>query len=161
MARQDMRSDLLDAAARAGVQERLRVVGPHRYKDILIKTLNRFTTLGSRGLAVNWWWEDLKGPTAARQPDRGLQALREVLPADARIWLIVEDAPTDVPRKKNGRHWVIETDVYAALRTLAELHHAEYYLVDRAFEWMVCENHHGVVIVSGAEAVEWLSQIPG
>lgn len=118
--------------------------------------LDRFTTLGANGIETGWWWEHLKGPTTSRTVGDALAVLDGTLPPDASVWLLVEDYPADGSQKRIGRHWVLEADVRSALRVLTDVHYVEYYLVDRKCEWLVCENHHGVLVAAGVLAVNWI-----
>ena len=154
-----MRTDLIHAATQAGVTARFHLRGPHRHESIFCQILESFTVLGPRGIPRTWWWEHLKGASVSVNVEDGVATLQQLLPADLPVWLVVEDFPSTGNQKSKGYHWLIETDADAAMRVLKELPYIEYYLVDRKFAWLLCEDHHGVLHGSGAMAIGWLQQI--
>jgi hypothetical protein len=97
----------------------------------------------------SWWWEHFPKSESAHLPNgAALQRLLEVVPdPDERVWFIAEDfvAP---------QYSVWEATVRDIQATLLECYGFEYYLVQKDFRWLVCENHHEMLIGVGDEVEE-------
>ncbi len=92
-----------------------------------------------------WWWEAFRMPTTARQftDGRGFERLTEIVPDPGQtVWLVVEEAST-------RGFGVFEATVEASQSVVGECAAFEYYLISKDFGWLVCENHHDVMIASG------------
>jgi hypothetical protein len=66
-------------------------------------------------------------------------------PAD-RYWFVAKSA---TPAKKESEFWLYEATGRAILQNLSEAHFHEYYIVEKKMSWLLCENHHGVIIACG------------
>lgn len=154
--RTDARETIAAAAEQAGLGDRIQLVGPHRYLSVLIAILEARTKRGRRGLEDSWWWESLRDPVSVRVSDTNA-TLRRILPCDESVWLLIENfgAP-----KKRGHHWLYRAIARDALNLILELPYCEYYLVSPRYDWLVCENHHGLLIASGAPIAERLADTP-
>jgi hypothetical protein len=88
------------------------------------------------------WWLSLKNkPSVYHYPKGdGFQHLREHAPADAeQCWLILETEEDTKP--------VAEIDILLAPAILGEMPNIEYYLVDKAFRWLIIENDHNELLL--------------
>ncbi|MCA9182699.1 MAG: hypothetical protein KDA51_14650 [Planctomycetales bacterium] len=92
------------------------------------------------------WWESFCVPTLTRCfPDgSGFRRLEEISPDHHEpIWFIVEEC-------SSAGLAAFETTVRSASMIIGECHAFEYYLVAQDYSWLICENHHDVVIAMGA-----------
>jgi hypothetical protein len=148
---EDMRTTLANAARDAGCSDaEFSLVSPHEYRDVFRQILAQFCNRGLELLNATWVWEHLVGPRQAIQTDRPLQYLATLLPPHERVWFIAEDWPGT---KKDGNYWLYDTTVDTALRVLGQAHAFEYYIIKRNLSWLVCENHHDIVMGVGDEVV--------
>lgn len=96
------------------------------------------------GNQSRWWWESLRESQSAVIDDGlGYQRIPLLVPeAGERCWFIVEgDAFNSYP--------VYDASPEDIKRILGECFFFEYYIVPKDLSWLVCENHHGVMIGCG------------
>lgn len=98
-----------------------------------------------------WWWECFPASTAVHfAAGDGWRHLTEIVPdADERVWFIVEDSGPP-------GYSVWEADVRDVQAVIGECYGFEYYLIQRQFRWLVCENHSDVLIAVGKEVEDRL-----
>jgi hypothetical protein len=150
--KEDMRSTLANAARDAGCSDAdFALVSLHEHQRVFGQILARFCESGLELLDATWLWQHLVGPQEAIQTERALQYLAALLQPHERVWFIAEDWPRT---KKHGNYWLYDATADASLRVLGEAHAFEYYIVKRDLSWLICENHHGVVIGVGDELVK-------
>jgi len=122
------------------------LVAPHRHREITLRIVEHFTTLGKEGLHAQWWWESLRNQVWSAHPEDGLSVVTGILTPADRYWFVAESW---APAKKESEFWLYEATGAAILRILSEAHFHEYYIVEKKMWWLLCENHHGVVIGCG------------
>jgi hypothetical protein len=132
---------------------RFRLLSPHEYEPVLRVVTEQFLNVGTRGLDYHRWWENFKGNTASFQTHGAYKLLPELLPPDQALWFIAQDSS-----KKNACFWVYEADAEAIVQVLAESPHFEYYVVSKKRDWLLCENHHEVLIAVGEPMIEALNR---
>jgi len=98
-----------------------------------------------------WWWEHFPVSTGVHfEAGDGWRQLSRLVPnPDERVWLIAEDE--GLP---GYSVWTARVRDIAAV--LGECPAFEYYLVQPEFRWLLCENHHNVLIAVGEEVEERL-----
>jgi hypothetical protein len=149
--------DLLTEAARSlGLEAQLKLIEPHRYQDILERIISDRTTLGKKGTSTLWLWGSLREPVAYLQPTDPVALLECLVPARASVWFVAEA----VSPKKFGNFWLYESTIEPICAVLRALPHFEYYVVGKNCEWLLCENHHGMLIASGEPMASKLAQVP-
>ena len=62
------------------------------------------------------------------------------------VWFVIED---DSVEKEQDHYWLYEGKIQAIISVLQELPGTEYYVVSKKLEWILCENHHNLLIGSG------------
>lgn len=131
-----------------------------QYRPILDRILNDFTVYGTRGRDRMWLWEGFKGESHAVQlPDPvGYRWLSRLVPADERVWFIVEDWGG---QKRDGHYWLFEGSVAAVTAVLEEVFSFEYYVVAKDYGWLLCHTHHNVLIAVGQPMVNQLQHLEG
>jgi hypothetical protein len=133
--------------------KRFRLLGPHEYESVLKAVTEQFLNVGTKGIDFQWWWENFKGNTASFQASNAYKLLPQLLPHNQTLWFIVEDGS-----KKNGCFWVYEADADAIAQVLAASHRFEYYVASKKRDWLLCENHHEVLIAVGEPMIEALNR---
>lgn len=95
---------------------------------------------------VTWWWAHLRQPgvSVTLEAGDGWRLLARVAPSpNAAVWLVTHDEGPEAPA-------LYETSPAIAQAVIGECCAFEYYIVDQSFSWLICENHHNVVIAVGA-----------
>jgi hypothetical protein len=133
--------------------QRFRLLGPHEYEPVLRAVAEQFLDVGRKGLNYYRWWENFKGSTASFQASNAYKLLAKLLPHNQALWFIAEDSS-----KKNAPFWVYEADAEAIVQVLAESHQFEYYIVSKKRDWLLCENHHEVLMAVGEPMFEALNR---
>lgn len=153
-----MRDLITQAVATLGIGESVKLVEPYRFRAILERIITCRTTLSKAAISAPWLWESLRPPVSCLTPAEPVIALRSVLPARESVWFVAEDA--DSPAKSIGNFWLYEATTDAVCSLLPELPHFEYYVVSKKCDWLVCENHHGLLIASGEPMSSLVTQLP-
>jgi hypothetical protein len=133
--------------------KRFRLLGPHEYASVLRVVTEQFLDVGKAGINYYRWWENFKGQTDFFQVDNAYRFLPKLLPRSQSMWFIAEDSS-----KENAPFWVYEADADAIVQVLAESHHFEYYIVSKKKDWLLCENHHEVLIAAGEPMIKALKR---
>ncbi|GGK24425.1 hypothetical protein GCM10008955_17520 [Deinococcus malanensis] len=149
-----MRAHVREALQDAGLSHSdLVPVRLTRYQAVLERVLETFTTFGVRGENRLWLWEGFKGSRVSTPVEDGPSVMAQLLAPHDLVWLLLEDWEGT---KKRGNYWVFEGEVQSVTAVLKHLFHVEYYVVDREFAWLLCENHHGVMTAVGRTMPERL-----
>ena len=113
-------------------------VSLHRYQDILDQVAERFLNRGKRDLNNIWLWNEFRNETGSSQPEDVISELAVLLEPQTSYWFIASD--------ENGKYWVAESNGISIVTVLKEMYGFEYYILDRHMTWILCENHHGMLI---------------
>lgn len=113
-------------------------VSLHRYQDILDQVAERFLNRGKRDLNKIWLWNEFRNETGSSQPKDVISELAVLLEPQTSYWFIASD--------ENGKYWVAESNGISIVTVLKEMYGFEYYILDRHMTWILCENHHGMLI---------------
>jgi hypothetical protein len=139
----DLRDDITEAIkGRADID--FRFVRLNRYEAILDRFAERFLVRGRRDLRLIWLWSSLRHEVSSSQPDDIFTTLSERLCPSERYWFIASD--------ESSKYWVAEASGAGIVETIREMYGFEYYISDLAMTWMLCENHHGVLIEASADS---------
>lgn len=117
-------------------------------ESVYLAALRHFVSSGDRV----WWWEDFKSPAVSLELETGdgWRHLENLVPdPDELLWLIAED-------EQFPHYPVFETTTSVASKVLGQCYAFEYYLIPKNLGWIVCENHHNVLLGVGAEVEERL-----
>ncbi len=125
--------------------EDFQLVRLSRYRQILISILRKFTNLKESQIN-SWWWNSFSEPTYYFQPENVFNALALLINAKENVWFIIED---DSEEKERDHYWLYEGKIQAIISVLKELPFTEYYVVSKKLEWILCENHHNLLIGCG------------
>jgi len=151
---------LVTVAANAhGVSDQLRLVEPHRYRATLERIIDSRTLLTKHAVSAPWWWDALRHPAVYCQPADPINVLTDLVPKDELVWFVIE--ANEMPAKGEGNFWLYEAKIEAIALVLRELPFCEYYVVGRKCDWLLCENHHDILIASGETMAAKLLGLPG
>jgi len=147
-----MRSELEASVRQRGFPpEHFRAVRLTQYAAILASILTTFTTQRADRPPERWLWTVLKGHLDSHQLTPEDQSadppvwLHSLVEPESAVWLVLEDW---TGTKRQEPFWVFEGTARAAAAAVAEVPFCEYYVVHRRFSWLLCENHHGVLITT-------------
>jgi hypothetical protein len=146
--------EILRATRELGFSDaRFRCLAAKEAASVYQSALKRFVPKGN----PQWWWEHFPSSVSVHRPDdAGWKLLNELVPdPDERVWFIAEDfvAPG---------YSVWEASVRDSQKVIAECYHFEYSLVQQRLEWLVCENHHSMLIAVGNPVEDRLQSLcPG
>lgn len=116
-----------------------------KWENILDTVEEKFLDKKHYKQSLNWGWELLfKEPvfTLRFLNDDGYKYLRDIIQED-RVWFIAED--------HNGKMWIYDGRVDIIATLIGECYELdEYYIVSKKYEWILCENHHRILIGSGS-----------
>lgn len=121
--------------------------------DVVTAVLSNFVKSGHR----RWWWEDFREPGVARRfhEGDGWKRIPGIVPdCMERIWFMAEDG-------RVAPYRVYETTPETASALVGECSGFEYYLVAKNLSWLICENHHHVVIAIGDQVEQQLAASAG
>lgn len=115
----------------------------HSHQDILDRIAERFLIEGRQDLRYVWLWERFRHELASSHPPDPLADLVRRLRPDERYWFLASD--------QQGKYWVADATGSGILTTLREMYGFEYYVVNRPMHWLICENHHGILIEASSD----------
>jgi hypothetical protein len=141
------------AAKKLDLEAQLKLVEPYRFQPILERIIATRTKLDKTAIDALWWWEALQEPVASREAEDPLVFLKEIVDRDEDIWFVVE---ANSRSKKLGNFWLYESRIDPVCAVLAECPAFEYYILSRRMDWLLCENHHNLLIGSGEVIVRKL-----
>jgi hypothetical protein len=133
--------------------KRFRLLGPHEYESVLKAVTEQFLNVGTQGIDYYWWWENFKGKTASFHASNAYKLLPQLLPRNQAMWFIAEDGS-----KKKACFWVYEADADAITQVVSASYQFEYYVVSKKRDWLLCENHHEVLVAVGEPMIEVLNR---
>lgn len=127
--------------------ERFRRLSTDEARWVYESSLRYFVPYGQ----PRWWWEHFPFSTAVHFPEgNGWRYLNNLVPnPDERVWFIAEDFVTP-------GYSVWEASVRDVHSIIGECYGFEFYLIQQEFHWLVCENHHDVIVAVGREVEERL-----
>ncbi|MDX2241287.1 MAG: DUF6756 family protein [Leptolyngbyaceae cyanobacterium bins.302] len=139
--------------------ENFHFVSLHSYQSILEQIVEYFTVSGKKTLTYNWWWDsfNFKEPCITYNPESGYpeELLPHLIPAEELVWFVA----TDSGRQRN-KFWLCEGTIKAIAQVIANSYSFEYYLASKKFRWLLCVNHHDILIAVGEEMVNKLQKFP-
>lgn len=152
----DFRADIEEAVKALRLSANtFRLVNLHEYEPSLVSILERFTTLGKKGVNYSWWGS-LKEPHVSIHVAYPPGVLQKLVPPQERVWFVAEDWRGT---KRHGNFWLYEGTVAAIVKLLGEMYGFEYYIVSKKFEWLLGEDHHGVLIGVGQVVIERIENL--
>jgi hypothetical protein len=153
----DIRDQIAALIKTLGLDEQIALVRPYEYLAILERIIAERTLLNKNAVSALWWWESLRAPVAYAPSEAAeiADTLRMLAAPGAAVWFVVE-----ADRKEHGNFWLYEGSIEAVCALLPEMPMCEFYVVSRKMDWLICENHHDMLIVNGDTMVEKAKRLP-
>ena len=108
------------------------------YENVL-HSLEKFLTLGKQNLKDNWLWESFKEEFCIEGDS--LEIIPYLIDSSQSYYFIASE--------ENSKYWVAQGTGEAIQEVIKSMHYFEYYIVDKKFNWLICENHHNILIGTG------------
>ncbi|WP_339249140.1 DUF6756 family protein [Paenibacillus sp. FSL P2-0136] len=125
-------------------------VGKDKWIRILREIEERFLVKTHHTQGLHWGWNRLQEPRlSASFTAKDYSKLRDIIQDDS-IWFIAEDC--------YDKLWLYEGKRATILQVIPELCHLnEYYLISKKLQWLICEDHHDMLHLSGQPIIErWM-----
>ncbi|PWK80068.1 hypothetical protein LX99_00532 [Mucilaginibacter oryzae] len=91
-----------------------------------------------------WWWEAFKSSFSFNDFEYPPDHLKRIIPnLERKVWLMIEDV-------QEKFYPIYDVDPNYIPDILNNCFHFEYYIIDKDYDWLLCENHHRHVIGVGA-----------
>jgi hypothetical protein len=113
----------------------------NEWQWIMDKLANNFLSHGTKSLDRIWLWDSIREPYTSCQPKDGVEELSSFLSESDSYWFIASD--------EDGKYWILEGTGKAIVSALSETGYFEYYITNKEITWLICENHHGVMVLKG------------
>lgn len=128
-------------------KDKLFEVKKNQWRSILDKVEDTFLIKTHYSQGLHWGWNRLKEPNFAVGFKTPTYKFFDYFKQDENIWFITEDL--------YDKMWVYEGESNTIFnQVIPELYQLkEYYLVSKKFTWLFCENHHGIICLSGEEII--------
>lgn len=99
-----------------------------------------------------WLWEYFKLDTVSLLVDDPFPLLEQLIDSEENIWFFVNG--------NRGKFWFYQGKLAAILKVIFESTYIdELYLASKKYEWLICINHHNVLIATGEIMPERLRSI--
>ncbi len=134
---------------------RFHEVGKTEWQDVLIRIEDKFadkTTTYRNDLHwanIDGYSPKLRQNSVVPRDETWIVRLPKILPPDESFYVLYEDGCTD-PNALYYKYWVYEGFAEEISRIILEgwgFH--EMYIVSKKLEWIMSENHHGVLTAAG------------
>jgi hypothetical protein len=129
----------------------------HAHRKILENIWATFTKLGHE--AERHWWinHHLEGDVVGLHPELEISfvaILRETLPENERLWLVgIEN------RNRHPKYWLYETTAEHLVKVLEETYAFDFYVCSKKYDWLVTQEHHGVILAVGEPVASKLKDL--
>ena len=108
---------------------------------VLNKIAETFLVHGREDLKRVWLWESFKEPYTSYQTENAISELRSLLNPIEQYFFIASD--------ESGKYWVMEGTGESIVSLIGNSFCFEYYIVNKSVSWLLCENHHGIMVQLG------------
>lgn len=117
-------------------------VSPTKYESVIRRIADRFLRRGILDVDCAWWWECLKKDEDGFAPSDPIGVIENLLNQQEEYWFIASE-------EHSGPKWLCEAGGSRIVEVLREMHHFEYYIVQKKLAWLLGENHHGFLFAAG------------
>ena len=127
-------------------------VSINAWKDIEENIYKHFCKISSYKNKPEWIWNCLKNETFALQFNRFPDSLIEELlepEKEKKIWFFLNETVNE-----KTKFWFYEGNINAVLKIIGESAMIdEMYFASKNYDWLMCYNHHDILIVSGEKMI--------
>lgn len=123
-------------------------LGNQHWSNIIKKIEDQFLNKSDYKTTLHHGWEIFKEPTDTLQfvNQDGYKYFEELI-SDEPVYFVVEDT--------NYKMWIYEGNVKSIVAVIGNSYClGEYYLVSKKYDWILCENHHRIVIGAGERILQ-------
>lgn len=110
----------------------------NEWQWVLSRIASVFLVRGENDLERACLWGSFKEPYTSFQPKDPITELKSLLNTTDRYFFIASE--------ENGKYWVMEGDGTSIASLISNSFYFEYYIADKSISWLLCENHHGVMV---------------
>ncbi len=114
----------------------------NEWQWVLDKIAETFLVNGKSDLEKVWLWESFKEPYSSYQPENAVRELQCLLNPTEHYFFIASD--------ESGKYWVMEGAGDSIVSLISNSFCFEYYITNKTVSWLLCENHHGVMVQLGS-----------
>ncbi|WP_210465380.1 DUF6756 family protein [Rufibacter roseolus] len=128
------------------ISDDFEAVGIYAWPAIMQKIERAFVKKENSNTKFNWWWESFKGTQfqISFEQDNAFEFLDQLIDYEEKVWFVACDSYHDP-----SKFWLFQGYIKPIQKVIAELPYFEYYIISKKYEWLVCENHHGILIGLG------------
>lgn len=115
-----------------------------------------FCNVRSRKDKFSWLREDFKQQTYSIHFDRNypFDALLQLVDNSENVWLFVNETINE-----KNKFWFYEGKIKSIVFVLGESLVNEVYVASKKYDWLLCINHHDVLIATGGDMPEKLKRL--
>jgi hypothetical protein len=127
-----------------------------QWQGIQKNIYTKFCNLGPEN-NVTWFWNFFKLDqySVAFDYNWPFDELLKLIDPSEKVWLFLNESAS-----KGEKFWFYEGNVKPIVLILKGSYHTdEVYIVSKKYEWLVCVNHHDVIIATGKIMPEKLKQL--
>ncbi|MGD1919183.1 MAG: DUF6756 family protein [Pleurocapsa sp.] len=127
--------------------ESFKEVKYYSYESILKQIGEKFTNSGKRATQYFRINHDLKGDVVSFMPKNEEdvpEILKLIIPDNSKLWFIGAETKNEKPK-----YWLYESDLDSAIAIICNMYLFDFYLVDKKYNWLISEEHHGVLVSVG------------
>ncbi len=129
----------------------------NEWLDIERKLYNVFTNLNYPKEKTSWLWQFYNQDThsIAFESNNIFEALSALIGDNQRVWLILSESV-----KERTKFWYYECDIKTTTLVLSESTQIkEVYIASKKYDWLLCINHHNILIATGTYMVTKLKEL--
>lgn len=128
----------------------------YTWQDIQQKIFTIFCTSRNNNNHLTWLWADLKLDTYSIHFDKNwpFEAFLPLVDPSEKVWLFVNETVN-----KGTKFWFYEGLINTIVFVLKESFVDEVYIASKKYEWLLCLNHHDVLIATGQPMVDKLKKL--
>jgi len=126
------------------------------WRQIQEKILSTFCKIQSHKDKFNWLWEDFKQDIYSVQFNRNypFDSLIQLVDNSEKVWLFINESV-----KQGTKFWFYDGQIKTIAFVLGESFVDEVYIASKKYEWLLCINHHDVLIATGHNMPDKLRQL--
>lgn len=134
------------------LKEEFYEVDKNKWESILSNLQNQFINYPH---SFHWSWVNFKEESfgLGNLPVKPFYFLDKLVPKEESVWFIAEE---DYYKSK---FWLYEGKINAIQKIIENTYGYEYYIASKKNKWLLCENHHEVLIGTGGYIINKLKNL--
>lgn len=138
------------------LQDQLKPVGLDEWKDIEDKLYDNFVSITSHRSRTTWIWERLKVENAGMATDgQPYQFLNQLIDTNTELFLFLNETVNE-----RSKFWIYQGMIESIQKLIEEtVGINEIIIVDKKYTWILCINHHDIIVVGGNLMVARLKKL--